>query len=258
MENLNREAILKYLPTGHKFEITVLNETDSTNNCIKRLSRPENGAVFIAERQTAGRGRRGNSFYSPSGVGIYMSVFADKKLLCDDVGLVTSCVAVAVATAVDDLCGTHCGIKWVNDIFLNGKKLCGILCEVISKQCDGEKIEGCVIGIGINVLNFAVPKELQNTVTSIENETGKAVSRNLLAAKIIDCLFTLLENCKSGEFLNESRKRSVILGKEITVEAGSECFTAAAKKIDDDGRLIVETNGEKKTLSFGEVHLKIK
>ena len=123
MENLNREAILKYLPTGHKFEITVLNETDSTNNCIKRLSRPENGAVFIAERQTAGRGRRGNSFYSPSGVGIYMSVFADKKLLCDDVGLVTSCVAVAVATAVDDLCGTHCGIKWVNDIFLNGKKL---------------------------------------------------------------------------------------------------------------------------------------
>lgn len=235
-------------------------ELDSTNRYLKEKATdgvPE-GTVIIANRQSAGRGRLGRSFFSPEEKGIYMSA-----LLCPDIPLeravlITSMAAVAVANAVERVSGMEAKIKWVNDIFLNGKKVCGILTEAGINAEQGT-LDYAVLGIGVNVGKMKFPEELKDIATSVSNECGIPVSKERLIDEILKELDKWYPTLSDGSFLEESRKRSLLLGKEIlvldeTVPGGS--YPAKAMNINELGNLIVEKDGIVQVLNSGEVSIR--
>lgn len=258
MTNNISSAMIKK-QTKVEWDYVILNEVDSTNNYAKKLvvNGERKNTVIIAESQTLGRGRIGRPFYSPKGAGLYMSILIYPSLNVGYAPLITSFTAVAVTKAIEKLTG--CGmfkIKWVNDIYMNNKKLCGILTEA-GFDFEGGAIDYAVIGIGINVLGCDFPEEIKNIATSIEKETGKIISRNELAAEILNNLSNLPEEIKDKSFLDDYRKKSNVIGKNILVIYGDEKFNATAVGIDDNAALIVETDKGIRTLNSGEVSIKI-
>lgn len=236
----------------------ILDETDSTNNYAKELAvsgRKEN-TVVIAERQTGGRGRIGRPFYSPKGDGLYMSVLCRPKIAVEDATLITSYTAVAVAKAVEKLCGHGVNIKWVNDIYMNGKKICGILTEA-GFDFEGGTLDYAVIGIGVNALGTAFPEELENIATSVEKETGEKISRNSLAAEILNNLSGMSEGIRTKEYLDIYRRKSNVIGKKIHVLYGNQSYDAEAVDIDDNAALVVRTEDGVRTLNSGEVSIRL-
>ncbi len=234
--------------------IEVLEETSSTNDYIKKYSNLEN-CVVLAKHQSNGRGRLNRTFYSPKNSGIYMSVLVKPNLKTTESVKITTLTATIVANAIESLINAPVQIKWVNDIFLNGKKICGILAESSHNLKTG-KIDYAVIGIGINVYKNSFPIELENIATSIENACGIRVDANILIAKIVDGLLNINETLKS-DYLSEYKKRLFILGKTITVDIGSEKYLARALDVLDNGSLLVEVDGEQKILNFGDVSIKL-
>ncbi|MGN0603941.1 MAG: biotin--[acetyl-CoA-carboxylase] ligase [Oscillospiraceae bacterium] len=254
---ISEQAIRPYLKTkslGKKLD--VYREIDSTNSFTKEAAHygAVHGTTVIAEIQTGGKGRLGRKFHSPLGMGVYMSVIIRPKLSIDSSLLVTSCAAVAVAQAIERVAPElECQIKWVNDIYINGRKVCGILTEAAIDVEQGG-LEYAVIGIGINVQNSSFPEELANTATSIKMEIHHNVSRNMLAAEVLNCLEEQLEHIDDGEFMKEYVRRSNVIGKKITVTQGDDLFTADCFGIDSKGRLLVRCeNGEEKAVSSGTI-----
>lgn len=230
--------------------LEVFDTLPSTNTYLKEHSALPHGAVVLAANQTAGRGRRGRTFFSPSG-GLYMSVLIHRRLTAQTVGLLTSATAVATAQAIEAFCPVTVGIKWVNDLLINNKKVCGILAE-------GAPADGwAVIGVGINVNTPVFPQELGTIATSLYKESGNTVSAERLAATVLNMLEPLVDNVENAAFLEETRRRSVVIGKEITVLRGNETFTARAVGIDDTGGLIIEKDGNTAVLTSGEVSVRL-
>ncbi len=228
----------------------------STNDTAKTsAANAVHGTVIIADHQSAGRGRRGRSFFSPCGSGVYMSVILREDLLAEKVGLLTTAAAVAVARAIESLIPAQVQIKWVNDLLINGKKVCGILTEGTPNDNGGYHF--AIIGIGVNVSTLHFPSEIDETASSLLRECGEAPDRAALIAAILGELETVLTQMDSGAFLEENRRRSAVLGNMVTVIRGNETFAARAIAIDDAGALIVETDVGKKTLSSGEVSLRL-
>ena len=174
----------------------------------------------------------------------------------DRAGLLTSLAAVAAARAVGKVSGADVKIKWVNDLYLNGKKICGILTEAGQAQ-EGGRLEWAVAGIGINTGRMTFPEELRETATSIGNETGTEPDRNRLIAEVLNELDALYGDLETGAFLAESRRRSNVIGRTVTVIAGGKQYPARAVEIDDRGRLVVETEEGRICLDSGEVSLKL-
>jgi len=239
--------------------IIVLDETDSTNNHAKKLASEgaENGTVILAERQSAGKGRYGRTFDSPPGTGLYMSAVLRPKLSLDATQLITSCTACAAAEALERLCGHNVDIKWVNDLYMNGRKICGILTEA-SLSMETKSLDYAVVGIGINVgsvKEIFIP-ELSCIATSVEDETNIKVSRNKLCAEILNSLETYLEDIESRSFLEEYRRRELLTGNIITASSGGSKITGTAVGIDDSANLIVRlSDGSLKTFNSGEANL---
>jgi len=241
-------------------QITYFEELDSTNRYLKELAAkgaPE-GTVIIANRQSAGRGRLGRSFFSPGEKGIYMSILLRPEILLERAVLITSMAAVAVARAIERVGGVEARIKWVNDIFLNGKKVCGILTEA-GINAEKGTLDYAVLGIGVNVGEMEFPEELKEIATSVSNECGFAVSKETLTDAILAELEMWYPTLSDGSFLEESKKRSVLLGKEIlvldeTVPGGS--YPAKAMDINERGNLIIERNGARAVLNSGEVSIR--
>jgi len=234
--------------------LRVLPETDSTNTVAKTLAAagaPE-GTVVVADRQSAGRGRRGRAFFSPQG-GIYMSLIL-RPAADADPGLITSCAAVAVARAVRRLTALPVGIKWVNDLFIRGRKVCGILAEGETDPAGGLRF--VVLGIGVNVAAMPLPPELADIATSLEAE-GCPVDRCALIAAILEEWERAYATLRTGDFLEESRRLSVVLGREVQVVQGTETFPAVAQAIDDRGHLVVHTAHGEVILQSGEVSLRL-
>ena len=239
---------------------TYFEELDSTNRYLKELAAggaPE-GTVIIANRQSAGRGRLGRSFFSPEEKGIYMSI-----LLCPDISLeravlITSMAAVAVANAIESICGIETKIKWVNDIFIHNKKACGILTEA-GIHAEKGTLDYAVLGIGINVGSMEFPEELREIATSVSNECGFEVSKEELIDEVLRELELWYPTLWDGSFLAESKKRSLILGKEIRVmeethpEGG---YFAKAVDINGLGNLLIEKDGAIQVLNSGEVSIR--
>ncbi len=223
---------------------------DSTNSEARRkinegLSLP---AVFIADEQTEGRGRRGKSFFSRGG--LYMSVAVDTKE--SDTVLITTLAAVAVAEAIEEAAGVRAGIKWVNDIYLDGKKICGILCEAISDLFG--KTDAVIIGIGVNLNVNDFPEELEYIAGSLSSPTLK---NEALAETIAEKLLANLG--ETSDIIPRYKERSIVLGKTVTYEQNGKTFTGEAVDIDDRGGLVViDPDGRKTVLSSGEITLRTK
>ncbi len=253
---LNEPAIMSYLQTkslGRKMD--VFKTVDSTNNFAKSLAQlgAVHGTTVVAEQQTAGRGRMGKKFLSPANQGIYLSVVIRPQLPVDYALMITSCAAVAVAQAIENLSGLNCGIKWVNDLYAGGKKLCGILTEAAIGVEQGG-LDYAVIGIGVNVSNSTFPKEIEDIATSIRAQTGSGCNRSQLTAEILNCLEQQLDNITSEKFLDEYRRRSVLIGKRIELTRTDSVEKVTCIGIDSRGKLIIrKDNGEEEAISSGTV-----
>ena len=234
--------------------VTVFDSIDSTNAEARRqaecgLASP---ALILAEGQSAGRGRMGRSFFSPSATGLYMSFLTEAKPDLADTVRMTTAAAVAVASAIEELCGAEVGIKWVNDIYFRGRKICGILCE--SFVCgDGKRY--AVIGIGINLYTEEFPKEIKDRAASLFPKAGV---RNALAARITQKLCGFWEHPEDGRIIEYYRARSIVLGKRVTFCEGGVEREGVAISVDSFGALRVRTSdGEEKILTGGEISLRV-
>ena len=238
----------------------VLSETDSTNRYVKELAAagaPE-GTVELANKQSAGRGRIGRSFFSPEEKGIYMSILLRPDIELSRAVLITSMAAVAVARAVERISGIPAQIKWVNDIFLNKKKVCGILTEA-GIDAERQTLEYAVLGIGVNVGTMEFPEELKEIATSVSNECGFSVEKEALIDEILKELEAWYPTLWNGKFLPESKARSILLGKEIKVldeKALGGSYPAKAVDINELGNLIIERDGKLQVLNSGEVSIR--
>lgn len=235
--------------------IIVLDETDSTNNYAKNLAShgAEHGTVVLAESQTLGKGRMGRTFVSPKEKGLYMSVIIRPDFSLEFSPLITSAVSVAVAESVEQLADCHTQIKWVNDVYINDKKICGILTEA-SLGLEYNSLDYAVVGIGINVLSHDFG-ELNSTVTSIQWETGERVSRNKLCGTVLKNIELHLLGITEKAHLSEYRRREMLTGNLISANIGNEKITGKALGIDDNANLIVQTDSGIRTLVSGEANL---
>jgi BirA family biotin operon repressor/biotin-[acetyl-CoA-carboxylase] ligase len=239
------------------YRIRTLAESSSTNDDVKAAARagePE-GLVIIADRQTAGRGRLRRAFFSPDGSGLYMSVLLKPETSPAGSALITAAAAVAVAEAIERVSGRSARIKWVNDIYLNGKKVCGILTEG-AVAADG-RLQYAVLGIGVNVAPppGGFPEGLRDIACAVFEDGAPEGVRARLAAEILSH-FHRFRALEERAFLPAYRERSMVLGKPIQVFLGEEAFPARAISIDDDCRLIVETERGLLTLCAGEVSIR--
>ena len=239
--------------------IIVLDEVDSTNSFAKKLASEgaEHGTAVIADTQTCGRGRLGRKFVSPSGKGIYLSVIIRPAFGMELVPMITSAAAVAAAKAVERLSGADVKIKWVNDLYMNGRKICGILTEA-SISPEMKRLDYAVIGIGINVrsVHNDFDDELKAIASSIEDETGVRISRNTLCGAVLDSIEEVIGNMENKGFLDDYRRRELLTGNMITANIGGVTQTGTALGIDGNANLIVQfPDGTIRNLSSGEANL---
>lgn len=237
--------------------IIVLPETSSTNTYAKALAAEgaAHGTVVAADTQTGGKGRLGRRFESPSGKGLYMSVIIRPKFDISYAPLITSAAAVAAAEAVEKLCGCDVDIKWVNDLYMNGRKICGILTEA-SLNLELNAPDYAVIGIGINVRHTDFPDELKHRATTVEDETGRKIDRNRLCGELLGRLEYYLGIIENNGHLEEYRRREMLTGNIITANIGNETVVGKALGVDDNANLIVELDdGTVKKLISGEANL---
>jgi len=243
----------------------IVHETlGSTNNAAKDLikARSESegvalhGTVIITDSQSAGKGRLGRSFHSPPGHGIYMSIILRTKELGDiPTSLITPLAAVIVCEAIESLTDEKPQIKWVNDILLGQKKICGILTESVTEN---GQIKWVVIGIGINFTTAPTdfPPELRDIAGSLFENEPPQITRNRLIAEVLNRLVAKGAMFEKHEILMQYKRRLMILDKRITVSGhGNETsYEGTAIDIDDSGHLIIKkANGEISTLIAGDV-----
>ncbi len=256
-EELSKIEIEKYLGENHRFEIIIKDETDSTNNDLKQLARngADGGCTVIADFQRQGRGRVGRCFYSPKGSGIYMSVLVKKDFTEDNVVLITTAASVAVARGIEKATGKSPQIKWVNDLYLDGKKVCGILAETIRNYKDN-RIESAIIGVGINCENCGFPDEIRDIAGALTDD-GDSISRNKIIAEVLKELAKVETAIENRDFLEEYRRRSMVLGREILI-LGDDTEVATAIDVDENGSLVTMTkDGKQRVLFSGEISIRL-
>ena len=221
---------------------------DSTNNEAKRLLGKSDTPFFIvSESQTSGRGRMGRSFFSPESSGIYLSYAYKPKGTVGDSIAVTSAAAVAVARAIRKTIGLECKIKWVNDIYSAGKKVCGILTEAVGNHN--------IVGIGINVSTKSFPEDIKSIAGSVGNEQ---TNRNILIASVINNLQKLINELPQRTFLEEYRRLSLVIGERITYTKNGVKCDGVAIDVDENGFLTVKKDdGTEEILSSGEISLRL-
>ena len=230
---------------------------ESTNKTAKEmaLGGAEHGSVIIADCQTMGRGRYYRNFFSPYG-GLYMSIIIRPEVLhFENPTSVTAFAAVSVCEAIEAVSEKKPKIKWVNDIFIDGKKACGILTEAVTDFESGSP-EWIVVGIGINVYTRTedFPDELKSVATSIYPDQKTNGIRNKLSAEIINRILGFGEMPSEAEIFQKYKKRLMVLGREITVIQGNREYRATAIDIDSAGHLIVKTEKEEIiTLTSAEI-----
>ena len=250
---LSVEKIRAYLGGGAP-PIFLFDEISSTSDAAREYAKAKRGeaAVFIAESQTAGRGRRGRSFSSPAGSGVYMSLLVYPTHAAADGVLLTTGAAVAMCRAVEKVSGLCPEIKWVNDLKLDGKKLSGILTE---GEIDPESgaFSYAVIGVGINVKG--VPDEVKELATALDLFADTPTDRNLLCAEMIREILKALTEGRGAQ-MREYREKCPVSGKSITVLRGSERFLATALAIEEDGSLRIRKDGEEMLLFSGEISIR--
>lgn len=245
-KNMNERA--------RELELVVLETVDSTNNEAKRMLAHgfDGGALIIANEQTGGRGRLGRSFYSPKNTGIYMTFLLKSSLALSDAVTVTTAAAVAVAKAIETVTAIDVQIKWVNDVYINGKKVCGILTEAVSDFETGVA-KSIIIGIGINITTEHFP----DGVSAAALGTTKPVRNQLIAAAANEIIAIYDALPDRTAFIEYYRQHSNIIGKNIDFYINNIKHTGTAEDIDENGALVVRLPDDGVTvLSSGEVSVR--
>ena len=241
-------------------EIAYFDEIDSTNIKAKELAEQgyPNGTLVVADQQVSGRGRRGRSWESPPGTGIFMTLMLKPEINPNNASMLTLVAALAVAKAIKDVTGLDAQIKWPNDIVINGKKICGILTEM-SAQFD--YINHIVIGIGINVHNEVFSEEIAHMASSLLLESqGKKFRRAEIIEKVLEYFEEYYEIYLETEDLTaltgEYNKILVNMNKQVRVLDPKDEFEGKAMGITAKGELIVDTWESRKLVSSGEVSVR--
>lgn len=260
----NAESIFHFI-SDKNVKIKFYKEIDSTNSQAKRDLAAEKPSllhktVYIAEKQTAGRGRMGRPFYSPDKTGIYLSIVYSNGNITKP-AVITASAGVAVSRALKKIYNVDAKIKWVNDIFINNKKVCGILTEGVTNFESG-MIDAAVIGIGINITtNKDEPDDIKNiagSVISNQNETKQSE----LCAEVINEVLRILDGGQNSikEAMKEYKERSFLIGKEVEVSpvinSEEKNYKCIVQDITEDAKLVVKLkNGEIKALNSGEISI---
>lgn len=247
---LNADEILNF--AENKIKVFYEESVDSTNNYAKRILADGENGVFLAvsAQQTAGRGRQGKAFYSPKGTGVYMSLVVHPDSPLQNAVSATTAAAVAVCRAIEKITDKRPGIKWVNDVYLGGKKICGILTEAVS-DFESATVSSVIIGIGINIKTADFPDSVENG-GCLDAEVGRA----RLVAAVSDELLKIV-NGSYDDFIEYYRSRSIVIGKNIKYLENGEWKEAKAAGVDDFGGLeIILPNCERKTLRSGEISIR--
>ncbi len=240
--------IRQYLTTSYiARDIRYYTEVASTNTEAKEAPDAENGTLFIADTQTAGRGRRGRDWVSPMGCGIWMSLLLLPDIAPERIPEITLVAGMSVCRAI----GNGAMIKWPNDIVIGTKKVCGILTEY-----SGGKV---ICGIGINVNTRGFLQELEHIATSIYLETGRETDRAALAAAVMNEFEPLYDRFLSGGFdalSDEYKERCVTIGQAVTVTGAGDTISGTATGITPDGGLIIDTVGGQRIITSGEASVR--
>lgn len=256
---LSEQSIQHYLQNSI-VDLHFLRTTDSTNTQAKMLADKgaREGTLVVADEQTAGRGRQGRPFYSPAGTGVYFSLLLRPTFSTSDISLITSYAAVCVARALEEIFGVEAKIKWVNDIFVNNRKVCGILTEA-SFDAETGSVQYVVVGIGINVMTpeGGFPGSVPTVASSVMGDRMDVSDyRARLVARVTDLFMEGYPTIPQRPHLAEYQKRSLLDGRLVQVHIGKQKFMAKVLGVGNDFTLKVRlADGETRRLNQGEVHI---
>ena len=248
---MREEKLRNYLKNkGLTPFIKIYDVVGSTNDEAKKLCREFDGeGLIIADGQTNGRGRQGHTFYSPSEKGLYFTIILRPRTSLSDSTPLTAAAALAVVEALEDVQIKNAAIKWVNDIFIGDRKICGILAESVFV---GGEYKAAVVGIGINVTTESFPDEIKDVAGSI----GKEIDRDALAAEIFIKLKNFSDALPDRSFMEKYAEKCFILGREISFTRDGKDYAAIAESIDENGALIVSTSDGQMALQSGEISIR--
>ena len=259
---LSPQGIRRFLkPEYRDLDLTVLPTAPSTNALVREKAnqgRPE-GCVIVACEQTDGRGRYGRQFFSPGDSGVYLSLllrptaYSPQQATC-----LTAAAAAAMCQAIEAVTGQQPGIKWVNDIFLHGKKVCGILTEAAVGLETGA-LDYMVLGAGVNLYPpvKGFPEEIQPIAGSVL-ERSCPEAKNRLVGEFLNRFWDFYTHPECRTYLEDYRSRSLAIGQNVTVLSAGRAVSAYAYGIDDDFRLLVRyENGDTEALSYGEIRIQL-
>lgn len=234
------------------FKVYEFDTIDSTNDFCKSLAiKGEENAIVIAREQTKGKGRLNRSFYSPKDSGIYMSILLTPDLKPEDSTLITTAAAVAVSLAIDKISGRKSFIKWVNDIYMDGKKVCGILTESCFKGSDYR----AVLGIGINLYTSAFPDDIKDKAGSLFSEENDL--KESLINSVLSNFFEIYNTLPKKEYMKIYKEKSMLIGKRVSFIKDNIKYFGTVSEITDSAEIVIKSEEETITLFAGEVSLEI-
>ena len=264
---ITREEIESMLPEGLAVtNVVYYHETDSTNTRAKQAAEDgeKSGTLFITECQTGGRGRRGRTWESPAGSGIWMSLLLRPEIKPFDASMLTIVAAMGMKDAIEEIIGAgagqggiHCKIKWPNDIVLGDRKICGMLTEM---SAETDWINYVVIGIGVNVNTTEFDDSIKDTASSILLQTGSSVKRSdvvvAFARHFSRYYEKFLKECNLSGLADDYNKALINVGRDVKIVERDGSFVAKAVGIDETGSLIVEKDGDTIRIVAGEVSVR--
>lgn len=272
---ITREEIESMLQEGLAVtNVVYYHETDSTNTRAKQAAEDgeKSGTLFITECQTGGRGRRGRTWESPAGSGIWMSLLLRPEIKPFDASMLTIVAAMGMKDAIEEIIGAgdgagdedgtgqggiHCKIKWPNDIVLGDRKICGMLTEM---SAETDWINYVVIGIGVNVNTTEFDDSIKDTASSILLQTGSSVKRSdvvvAFARHFSRYYDEFLKECNLSGLADDYNKALINVGRDVKIVERDGSFVAKAVGIDETGSLIVEKGGDTKRIVAGEVSVR--
>ena len=258
-----KEQILRYVSRDYpwKDRFHFLPQVDSTNDYLKKLAAEgaPHGTVALSDHQTGGHGRRGRSFLSPPGVGLYLSILLRPECPPTRLMHLTCAAGVAMCNAIEKSAGFRPGIKWTNDIVYGKRKLGGILTELrLNSQ---GLVDYAIVGIGINCCQSAqdFPPEIREVAGSLAMVTGQEVDRFRVAAAELDALYDMSARLLTGQdaLLAQYRRDCITIGQEVSLVRGDEIRHGRALDVDGEGALVVLfPDGQTEAVNSGEVSVR--
>ena len=253
---MDKKTLVQYL--NQKLNIEIFDELDSTNNYLKKSgSKGEENKLVIALSQTGGRGRMGRTFFSPNGTGIYFSLLLHPQISVEKSLFLTVMAAVSVAETVMRYNKNDVKIKWVNDIYIDGKKVCGILTEgAINKD---KMLDYAVVGIGINVVapQNGFPDYIKDIAAAVFPGNTEENIKEKIVADVVNRFFCMY-NEEDTDYIRRYKEYSYLTGKEIYIIQGDSKRPATVIDITDDCHLLVKNeNDEIEEISSGDVSVRL-